>query len=124
MGQLNASHYSNYPPLNQLCFVIAGLFAGKSIIGSVVVLRLLIIAADFGTLYYGRKLLKLLYIEESKIFWYILNPFIIIELTGNLHFEGVMIFFLVWSIYLLFKGKWYWSAIIFALSTPPTSKLY
>ena len=116
MGQLNASHYSNYPPLNQLCFVIAGLFAGKSIIGSVVVLRLLIIAADFGTLYYGRKLLKLLYIEESKIFWYILNPFIIIELTGNLHFEGVMIFFLVWSIYLLFKGKWYWSAIIFALS--------
>ena len=57
MGTLNGSHFTNYPPLNQLCFAIAGVFAGKSILGSVVVMRLLIIAADFGTLVYGKKLL-------------------------------------------------------------------
>jgi len=116
MGSLNGSHYTNYPPINQLCFVIAGLFASKSILGSAVVLRILIITADIGTLYFGKKLLERLNIPVHKIFWYILNPFIIIELTGNLHFEGVMIFFLIWSLYLLHKGKWQWAAVVFALS--------
>ena len=116
MRQLNASHFTNYPPINQLCFIIAGVFAGKSIVGSAMVLRLLIIAADFGILYYGKKLLKQLKLPTHNIFWYILNPFIIIELTGNLHFEGVMIFFLIWSLYLLHVGKWKWAAVVFALS--------
>ena len=116
MGILNASHFTNYPPLNQLCFVIAGLFAGKSILGSAIVLRLIIIAADFGTLYFGKKLLEKLNIPVHTIFWFILNPFIIIELTGNLHFESVMIFFLIWSLYLFKIGKWRFSAVIFACS--------
>ncbi len=116
MGQLNASHFTNYPPIKQFCFTIAALFSGHNILGSVVALRLLIIAADFGTFFYGRKLLKALKLPEHNIFWYVLNPFIIIELTGNLHFEGIMIFFLIWSLYLLHRGKWQWAAVIFALS--------
>ena len=116
MGALNASHYTNYPPLNQLLFAIAGIVAGKSVLGSVIVLRTFIIAADIGVLYFGRKLLVNLKLPESRIFLYLLNPFIIIELTGNLHFEGVMVFFLVWSLYLLQQKKWIGSAIIFACS--------
>jgi len=116
MGQLNGSHFTNYPPINQLCFVIAGLFSGYSILGSAIVLRLLIIAADFGILVFGKRLLKKLNMPEKNIFWYVLNPFIIIELTGNLHFEGVMIFFLIWSLYLLHSDKWKLAALVFALS--------
>ncbi len=116
MGALNASHYTNYPPLNQVIFALAGLVAGKSILGSVIVLRTIIIAADLGTLYFGSKLLKQLDLPTSRIFLYILNPFIIIELTGNLHFEGVMVFFLVWSLYLLHDNKWVGSGVVFAFS--------
>ena len=116
MGNLNGSHFSNYPPINQLCFAIAALFAGKSILGSTIVMRVLIILADIGILYFGRKLLLKLKLNPNQIFWYFLNPFIIIELTGNLHFEGVMLFFLIASLYFLYQKKWVWSAVLLGIS--------
>lgn len=116
MGEMNGSHYTNYPPLNQLCFLIAAFFSSKSIFGSVIVLRLIIILADIGIIYFGEKLLQNLNLPIKNIFWYALNPFIIIEMTGNLHFEPVMIFFLIWGLYKLQQQKWILAAILIACS--------
>ncbi|WP_394750328.1 glycosyltransferase 87 family protein [Spongiimicrobium salis] len=116
MGSLSARHFSNYPPLNQAIFALASLLSGKSVLGAVIVMRLLIILADIGILYFGRKLLSHLNRSTHNIFWYFVNPLVIIELTGNLHFEGVMLFFFVWSLYLLAKNKWLWAAVVYALS--------
>lgn len=116
MGALSARHYSNYPPVNQLFFWLSGLLSGKSILGGVIVLRLFIIAADVGILLIGRKLLVLMNLPKHQIFWYFLNPFILIELTGNLHFEGVMLFFLLVALYLLHRERYLWSSVFIGLS--------
>lgn len=116
MGNLNGSNFTNYPPINQFCFLIAALFSSKSIFGSVVTMRVLLIMSDIGILYFGKKLLEKLKIHINTIFLYALNPFVIIELTGNLHFEPVMLFFLIWSLYLLHQRKWIWAAILVACS--------
>lgn len=116
MGNLSAGNHSNYPPISQLVFWLAGIFTGKSIFGSIILIRMILILADLGTLYYGKKLLQKLNLPVHRIFWFILNPFVIIELTGNLHFEGLMIFFLIASLYYLVQKKWFLSAVFMGLS--------
>jgi len=116
MGELSARHFSNYPPLNQFIFALAAMLGGKNILGATIVMRLIIILSDIGIFYFGRKLLKNLNLSPYLIFWYFLNPLIVIELTGNLHFEGVMLCFFIVSLYLLSIKKWMLAAVIYALA--------
>ena len=116
MGELSAKHYSNYPPVNQILFAIATFLGGNTILGSVIWMRVTVLLADIGVLYFGRKLLKHLKQPTHLMFWYFLNPLVVIELTGNLHFEGVMLFFFVWALYLISQKKWVWAAPIYAVS--------
>lgn len=114
MGTLNGSHYTNYPPLHQIGFLIAALFSSKNILGSIVALRVLSILADIGILYFGKKLLKKMNLPIQNIFWYVLNPFVIIEMTGNLHFESIMLFSLVSALYKLAQKKWCLAGVLLA----------
>ena len=116
MGSLSAQHYSNYPPLNQLLFFISAALGGSSLLANVVLFKLMIIAADIGTALFGRKILRAFNLPDKNIFLYFLNPLVIMECTGNLHFEGVMIFFLVAGLYFLQQQKIIFSALFFALS--------
>jgi alpha-1,6-mannosyltransferase len=121
MGALSARHFSNYPPLNQVFFALGALVGGKSIMGSVIAMRMLILAADLGVVYFGRKLLRMVNRSPHLIFWYFLNPLIIVELTGNLHFEGVMLLFFTISLYVagsprrLLSGALYGCSILLKL---------
>lgn len=79
-------------------------------------MKLFLLAAEIGSIWVLFQLFKNRVGEEKRILLYVLNPLIIIEVMGNLHFEGVMIFFLLLAYYWLKKGWLQLSAVAFAFS--------
>jgi hypothetical protein len=79
-------------------------------------MRLFILAAEAGTVFFGIKALRLLQKPDNNILFYALNPLIIIELTGNLHFEAVMIFFFVLGLYWWIKNRNHLSSFALGMS--------
>lgn len=115
--KLNSPNYFTiYPPVNQFIFFLAAKVSGNSITGSIVTMRLFIIASEIGSFIVIKKLLQYYKLPEKNILLYALNPLVVIELTGNLHFEALMIFFLLWSIWLLIQHKNLISALSFNLA--------
>jgi hypothetical protein len=114
---LNSSgHLSAYPPVSQFIFWLSAKLAGASIFGNIIVVRICVLLAEFGTLTLLYRLATRLKLTPGIILIYVLNPLVIIELTGNLHFEAVMIFFLLLAVYLLIKDKVLFSAICMGLA--------
>ncbi|MEM6844903.1 MAG: polyprenol phosphomannose-dependent alpha 1,6 mannosyltransferase MptB [Bacteroidota bacterium] len=109
-------YYTIYPPINQAVFTLAVKLFPNSLAGSTWVIRTILLLAELGTLWLLFQLAKQYRIPQKQILWYALNPLVILEMTGNLHFEALMIFFLLGSIYLLEKQKWVISALPFALA--------
>ena len=108
--------FSSYPPVCQLIYWIAARLSPASVFGSVVVMRSILIFFELGTLWILRMILRSTRQQPVAILIYALNPLVILEITGNLHFEGVMIFFLLGATYLLMLGRIYTSSLFFALS--------
>lgn len=110
------THYTVYPPIPQFVNWLAASVASNSIWGSAIILRLAHILAEAGTLFLLPKVLKGFKMNVKNLAWYAYNPLIIIELTGNLHHEALMIFFLVLFLAEWQKGRIAWAAFAFAMS--------
>ena len=93
------NYYTIYPPLNQAVFFLAALISPDSIWGSVIMMRIPLLLAEIGSLLLLPKLLKPDHKSRHVLVLYALNPLVILELTGNLHFEALMIFFLLLALY-------------------------
>jgi alpha-1,6-mannosyltransferase len=115
--QLNSpGYFTVYPPLNQALFGLASWLAPASLFWNVVWLRVPIILAELGTLWLMTQLLRQLRLNPNLALAYGLNPLVILELTGNLHFEAVMIFFTLLAAWLLVSQRWLLSAGALALA--------
>lgn len=100
-GMNSKQYYSVYPPILQSIFAAALWHSPANLHGAVIILRLSILAAEIGTLILLKKLLERFHLPKTNLLWYAFNPLVIIELSGNLHFEAVMIFFLLLAIWWL-----------------------
>ena len=104
------NYYSVYPPIQQLFFVPTGFT--ESIPMALLVLRLEILIGEILLFIFLIKSVQSQFISLASVSWIWLNPLWIIEVNGNLHFEGWLITFLAIGIYYLFKQK-YWLATVF-----------
>ena len=108
--------FTIYPPVAQFIFWISVKLSPGSVYGSVVVMKSIILLFEIATLWIMRKVFLRFSIPDGNLLLYSLNPLVILELTGNLHFEGVMVFFLLLSIFLLSRQALMLSALGYALS--------
>ncbi|MFY0650395.1 MAG: hypothetical protein JXQ96_00110 [Cyclobacteriaceae bacterium] len=114
-------YFSIYPPLSQFIFWLSVVISPNSLEGSVLVMRSVILIFEIGSLFLLKSLLTQNGLSTKNSILYALNPLIILELCGNLHFEGIMIFFLLLFIYLYQCSKIKQSAVAIALGI--TTKL-
>ncbi len=121
-SRLNSTDYFTvYPPLNQAFFGLAAWLGGNNLSATVIWLRVPILLAEIGTIWLLPRLLKRVGQNPNYALIYTLNPLVILELTGNIHFEAVVIFFCVWAVWLLVRavrrvGNYFPSALLFSLA--------
>ena len=116
-NKLNSPEYFTiYPPVAQGVFAFACWLFPNSIIGSAITMKVFLFLCEVGSLFFIKKLLGHFHLPAKNILLYALNPLVIIELGGNLHFEAAMIFFLLAAVFFLIKNKMTLSAASIALS--------
>lgn len=121
-NKLNSqNYYTIYPTISQWVFNISAWIAPDSIYGFSLSMKGMLAAMDIGSILLARQILKSMSLSMNRAMYYALNPLVIIEIVGNGHFEGGMIFFTMLAIYLFLKNRYFFSAI--ALSAAVASKM-
>ncbi len=114
-GMNSKKYYSVYPPFNQAVFALAYYLSGDNLYYNILFLRLFLLLFEVGTIALIYLLLQQFKIPLSNLFIYAFNPLVIVEVIQNLHFEGVTVFFVLFSIFLLSKKRIVLSGIVYAL---------
>lgn len=114
--KLNSPDYfSVYPAITQYLFAFAACLS-SSLFGFNVIVKLLFLSAELLSISLIYRLLKHFNINEWNVLWYALNPLIIIEFAGNLHFECIMITGVLAAFYFIIQRSMYLSAIAFSIA--------
>lgn len=114
-------YYSIYPTPLQTVFAAACKAFPNDAGQAVWVMKFSIFLAEAGSLVLLDRLARRFKLSPRAVLLYAFNPLVIIELSGNLHFEAFMIFFLLLAIHLLSQKKiWHGGA---AMALAIASKL-
>lgn len=115
--QLNSqSYYSIYPPVTQAVFWLAAKLSAGDVLGAVVVMRVVVLLAEVANILLLLRLLRKMGLPDKNVLLYALNPLVILELTGNLHFEALMVTFLLLGLQQLFYHRHLVAGIAMGLS--------
>ena len=102
MGTLSQNHYSCYPPFSIYLFVFCSVFTNDLEI-NIMVMHLMMLLFQLPGIYFGKKLCKIMSVNNKCLFILFLHPLYLVEVFGNLHFEGIMIPLLLTCFYFFHK---------------------
>ena len=109
-------YYSVYPPLNQAFFWLGAQLAQGNVLQGYLGLRLLLLLGELGVLYLLVYLLAKFDLPQKQALLYWYNPLVILEVVGNLHFEGLVLLFLLASLAALVRHQFGFSGAFWGLA--------
>jgi alpha-1,6-mannosyltransferase len=115
MGALSQDNHSCYPVFKQCIFWISTLFT-DSIVMNVLIMKIIIVGADLGVIWVLGKLFEVTKKSANLKWVYAFNPLILVEFSGAIHFEGMMLLCLLLAIYFWCIQKWIYAATLFTLA--------
>ncbi len=98
-------YFSVYPPLNQGIFWLAAQASGGLIANGIISLRLILLLGEIAVFMLFIRLLRVFNLPLKLLFLYWFNPLVILEITGNLHFEGLVLLLLLASVLAVERKK-------------------
>jgi hypothetical protein len=98
-------YYSVYPPLNQAIFCLGAKASMGFVWNGYFTIRLILVLGEIGVFLLLWRLLAALQLPQKQIYWYWMNPLVVMEIIGNLHFEGLVLLFLLASVLVIQKQK-------------------
>lgn len=104
------NYYTVYPPLNQFIFWMSATIGDENWLLNANAIRLLLIGADISAYFLLKAILNHQGKPRTAALLYFLNPLVVIEFTGNLHFEGLVVAGVLLGIYGLQKKRYGLSA--------------
>ena len=115
LNNMNSPEYFTlYPPLNQWIFSLGALT--QNTFWGVFIFKIILLGFDFGNYWIIKKILVRFSKPTNWANLYWLNPLIILEGVGNVHFEIMMLFFFLSSTYYLATIKDQYGGLSFTFS--------
>ena len=104
--KLNSPDYFTvYPPLHQLIFWLSTIHFSGNILYPVIIMRSILLAVDICFLFLLSHILIFYKKNPKNILLYGFNPLVIVESIGNLHFESMVVLFVILSFFYLDMQK-------------------
>lgn len=107
IGHYSKNNPTVYPLVNQIFFAIAASIGKDNLFLNVFILKLILFIFDILLIQLLIKLLNWLKKPPELVKLYAFNPLVIIEILGNVHFEGATIYFMLLGVWYLHKNKWF-----------------
>ena len=98
-------YFTVYPPVSQVIFFLSTLSDSWSYELSSIVMKTILMVCDVITCFILFKLLPLVKLDKRWSLVYFLNPLLVIETCGQLHYEGIMVMFLAGSLLFAYSKR-------------------